>query len=322
MHPLPEVSDKYLDRTFYTNGMNVEVTSMDITPHGSFLVAGCSNGSILLYDLTRSEDSGLIIGHITAKGLLTNLTLTVRITEECRFCFAGVQKGSSEMLAIDIGSLPVPWTAPSKLKELALAGQAVLMENVSSAIRTYSHSDAKLRGFASAVRVFSENSSDLTYRLACGKGIKNVHVWQFVPSVTKNGDLSPNLKADWVCIYDVASNGNTITHIEFRNNGMQMLSKSAGVNLRVWDTSNYAGEPTTKANYEDIVNSHDMKCILAGKFALGGTYEFAVLNVDAPREANRDVFEMPERPIAGDEAEIQYSTGLRRRRCASHLFQI
>lgn len=55
-----------------------------------------------------------------------------------------------------------------------------------------------------------------------------------------------------------------------------------------------------------------MKCLLSVGFALGGIYEFAVVKVDAPKEANRDAFEMPENRFSSD--EDPYSNGLRRRR--------
>jgi hypothetical protein len=95
-----------------------------------------------------------------------------------------------------------------------------------------------------------------------------------------------NSSSRWLCMYDVASNGNTITCVGFRNGGMELMSKSNGMNLRVWDISNYEDDPTSKPSYEDINNSHDVKCLLS-QFALGGTYEFAAVKIDAPKEANR-----------------------------------
>lgn len=49
---------------------------------------------------------GTIIGHIAAKGLHTNLLLQVGVTEDCRFAFAGVLRGSAQMLAWDLSYLP------------------------------------------------------------------------------------------------------------------------------------------------------------------------------------------------------------------------
>lgn len=110
------------------------------------------------------------------------------------------------------------------------------------------------------------------------------------------------------CIYDVASNGNTITTIEFRNGGTEILSKSHQANIRVWDISRYdesayharnslstypqqeqnVGDDScrlstnsfiSKPNYEDIGNTQDARCLIAvGGFAYGGTYQFSVFN--------------------------------------------
>ena len=50
--------------------------------------------------------TGVVIGIIQPKGLHTNLILTIKVSEDSRFLFAGVAKGSVEMLALDIGALP------------------------------------------------------------------------------------------------------------------------------------------------------------------------------------------------------------------------
>lgn len=113
--------------------------------------------------------------------------------------------------------------------------------------------------------------------------------------------------ANWLCIYDVATNGNTIECVEFRLGGQQLVSKSNGANLRVWDLSNYEKDPLGKPPYEDIQNSQDVRVIEDG-FAFGGTYEFAVVNLNAPKAANRDALEMPELSAEDDH-------GQRRKRC-------
>jgi len=89
--------------------MKTEVTSMDIAAHGALLVVGTSSGMILLFDLSNplQQSGGLLIGQIRAKGMHTSLLMTVKFSDDSRFCFAGVTKGSSEMLAIDLGHLLV-----------------------------------------------------------------------------------------------------------------------------------------------------------------------------------------------------------------------
>ena len=104
--PLPPLYGKF-SRHFKLDESNIEVTSIDISPHGSYVVVGCSNGMIILFCTAILDHKGVMVGHIHAKGLHTNLLLTVKITEDCRFCFGGVMTGSSEILAIDMGRLPV-----------------------------------------------------------------------------------------------------------------------------------------------------------------------------------------------------------------------
>lgn len=451
LRPLPGVPFDMINRNICMEDFNVEVTSLDIAAHGCFVAAGCSNGMVLLFDLSDDSEpcGGRIIGHIHAKGLHTNLILTVQFSDDCRFLFAGVLKGSSELLAIDIGKLYVNtdksastsselfkqqqqqkmFSTPSlkKVKHIRGSGsekskRRYLETRRMKNIQVHSHSDPKLRGFAAVTRVCCTASNKIPtaaqygeepeYRLACGKGIKNVHVWQFMPgerasgarnissssrggsaqkvnaatinsSVEKekgssraaaaisysaaidnndndneeesvqlrvrastttgieskgvdsnsgktmlsptgpnsnsNNNEMPAIGARWVCMYDVASNGNTITHISFRKGGMEMLSKSNGMNLRVWNLSNYkpANEDGSggaqKPSYEDVPNSADVRCLLSSGFAYGGTYEFAVLRVDAPKEANRDALELPER-TGGDDGAGESAAGLRRRR--------
>ena len=62
-----------------------------------------------------------------------------------------------------------------------------------------------------------------------------------------------------------------------------------------------------KPPYEDISNSHDMKAAF-DNYAFGGTHDFAVVKILAPKNANRDSYEMPERGIEDE-------NGNRRKRC-------
>jgi hypothetical protein len=282
LEALPTVPSARLKRDFHIEGINgVEITSLDVTAHGCYLLAGCGNGMVLLFDLTQNLSEPALVGHIQAKGLHTNLLMNVRITEDCRFCFAGVAKGSSELLVIDLGRLPVWGKGKAGFRPVRRP-----VGFVNDRVTCTSRSDPKLRGFGAAVRVRGNYARD-TYRLASGIGIKNVHVWQFTPGPTPETSL-------WVCMYDVASNGNTIESIGFRNGGQELLSKSVGVNLRLWDLSSFDTVPDGKPTFEDISNSADVRSLLDG-FAFGGVYEFAMVRLAAPKVANRDVLEVPER---------------------------
>lgn len=278
---------------------------MDITATGCYVLVGCGNGYILLFDMSQPSQKGLLVGHIQAKGLHTNLLMTLKITEDCRYCFAGVMRGSSEMLAIDLGRLPVWESGVGVVKTRPITNNKYLLSDL---VSTLSHSDAKLRGFGAAVKVGNKS----IYRLVCGKGIKNVHIWQFTPPSADYVEGSPNSKgkaAQWTCMYDVASNGNTIECLGFRDNGMKVISKSAAANVRIWDISQYDKDPTAKITYEDIPNSNDIRS-LSDTYAFGGTYDFAVINLDAPKTANRDSYEIPSR----SNYEVNDDSGQRRKR--------
>jgi hypothetical protein len=91
---------------------------------------------------------GTIIGHIAAKGLHTNLLLQVGVSEDCRFAFAGVLRGSAQMLAWDLSYLPT-WQTYDKRQAL----------DVEAFLRVHAHSDAKLKGFGAATRLLPRTAS-------------------------------------------------------------------------------------------------------------------------------------------------------------------
>lgn len=103
-------------------------------------------------------------------------------------------------------------------------------------IRTYSHTDGKLKGFgASAVCKGSDRSQwSGEYRLFCGRGIKNIHVWSFKPSPGGELMAEPGVAAkgvlgsgggQWTCLYDTHTNGATVELLAFRNGGLEGISK-------------------------------------------------------------------------------------------------
>jgi hypothetical protein len=255
--------------------------------------------------ISKCRREGCLVAQIYAKGLHTNLLLTVKVTEDSRFCFAGVHKGSMELIALDISKLP-GWTTEKSNMNSKRRFQ------YNELITKHSYLDPKLRGFGAVCRIQPNRNYAVTtdvgtakYMLACGRGIKNVHIWTFCPDAL-DGPV-------WSFIYDVASNGNTIETVGFRDGGRQAESKSAGMCVRVWDLSSpdpqssvessatqsadeddnavtTSGQPQTepipKLPYEDIPGSHDVRAF-SDCFGFGGTYEFAVVRLDAPRWANR-----------------------------------
>jgi hypothetical protein len=317
MLDLPEVNDARLHREFELDELNAEVTSIDITAHGCFVAVGCSNGMLMLFDMacaggTGPVRGGVLLGHIQAKGLHTNLLLTVRISEDSRFIFAGVIKGSMEMLAVDIGKLPV-WTDKALRRSQAQA-------QIRSLVKVHTHSDPKLRGFGGCARLPESDGRGRGshYRLVCGRGIKNVHIWLFSPDVcVPDGTAEGSVIGSWTCLYVVTSNGNTLETLAFRNNGQEVMSKSAGMSVRVWQVGKDAKESRSssdeeadrdrerasgKLSYEDVSNTQDVR-VLLNDLAFGGTYKFTVTNLKDLKQAKHDYYEVPELSAEDDQGQ-------------------
>ena len=228
------------------------------------------------------------------------------------FCFIGTRKSCSEMIALDM----------SKLSTLNGSNFTGLLRDY---ITIYVHKDNKLKGFSSACRLEMQPSAETDdtvtdgevrreYRIVCGLGIKNLHVWTFTPPTTTSTTtavLTDSMKTDevkqpsnWTCICDVPTNGNTLECAEFVKGGTELLSRSSIANVRIWQlpspspllsplltttilaptttttTSDVyeeeVNEPITKLKYEDVPNTNDAK-VLFEKYAFGGTYSLAVV---------------------------------------------
>jgi hypothetical protein len=250
------------------------------------------------------------VGHIRAKGMHTNLLVTVKFSPDNRFGFAGVMKGSMEMLAVDVGQIPlwhesalvggkpVPKLIGRKTKGVVTIDQLGL-RSVSKAaplVCTSSHLDPKLRGFAAVTRLRTDTEK---YLLVCGRGIKNVHVWLFAPS------SQAEVPSKWSCLYDVATNGVTIEALGFRERllpsladgspsyRLEMVSKSSGMGIRVWDLSHFEEESNLSSNkipYEDVPMSSDCRAFSeSGDMAFGGTYDFSTMRIESPKDSSRFV---------------------------------
>ena len=194
-------------------------------------------------------------------------------------------------------------------------------------------------------------STSTEYLLACGKGIKNVHLFSYYPHnphcCDAGGDSSAG--AALQCMYDISSNGNTIESMCFRvtpdpcrdgyyhcrdpaaptagdpsKPSLLLYSKSSGANIRVWDLSSRytvspgalelpgaggrgapvqdsvpsdtdtdaadtgspdpldpAALPLSKCAYEDLPNTQDIRYLFNQNYCYGGTYEFAVLQLES-----------------------------------------
>ena len=215
---------------------------------------------------------GTVACQIHAKGVHTSLQMHVDTSPDGRFCFGGVARGSMELVAVDLTDLELHHDEQSSQQHLL------------DLVRVHRHSDAKLRGFGACTVLRPSNTP--TYLLLTGRGIKNIHIWSFVPS-----------KDQWQCLYDTQTNGNSISLLHFRYkqpqpNGppqLQALSKSDNQKVRVWDLS--LEQQQTVSNrpkrppFHDIVATESVLGI-GGDFCFGGNYHHRVtllhLDVNSP----------------------------------------
>eukprot|EP01031_Cornospumella_fuschlensis_P029063 gene29063-35077_t len=167
LQSLPRIPAYALDREFSLDQVNEEVTSIDIAPHGGFCIVGCSNGAVLLFDLTNtsSQRNGYLLTHIISKGMHTRLIVTVKISDDSRFCFVGVRKGSSDLIAIDLSTYPLNWTGFPSFNGFLKARKLAAIQNGQSDLHLplfdiYRNNDPKLRGFGSATAIPLPSQAD------------------------------------------------------------------------------------------------------------------------------------------------------------------
>jgi len=70
LHPLPKIKlpSFNFELQEVSTATALEVTSLDITPHGNYILLGCTNGSIYLHDLSSSTCGvGLLVGFIKVR---------------------------------------------------------------------------------------------------------------------------------------------------------------------------------------------------------------------------------------------------------------
>ena len=307
-------------------------TSLAMVPSGRHLVAGFTDGTLRLFDLTgkfQSNDSfapsisnedynlfdsdssddegfdddctlkttstgsssamvcskshqryGAVLAQIHAKGVHTSLQMTVAVSPDGVYAFGGVARGSMELVAVDLSQI-----------ELHLDTDSCEGLDFLDLAQVHRFADAKLRGFGACTRL-QTYSNEPTYILLTGKGIKNIHIWSFQPSLDK-----------WQCLYDTQSNGNSIStlHLRYSPSGsLQAISKSDSQKLRVWDLSHeQSAQDEERPKRPPYVDMSGTEAILG----IGGDFGFAGclyqqislvnLNVDAPYNVTE--LELPHR---------------------------
>ena len=266
---------------------------------GNSQSAGGVGGSSILVDSKDNQLYGAVAGQIHAKGVHTSLLMTVDIAPDCRWCFAGVLRGSMELLALDLTELEDHyWNTECHGRQEEQEEEEEPATNLLDHVTVYRHADAKLRGFGACTRLQHSPS----YLLLTGKAIKNIHIWKFTPPPPRSSnDSGPALVPTWVQLYNTQTNGTTIQFLQFRrcpgtNNTtrLEALSKSDGQKLRVWDltsedlpvstSSSKEGppEPTTTTTkqpvrkrpaYTDVANT-EAALAVAGNLSLCGGSEW------------------------------------------------
>ena len=218
------------------------VTSLALTADGSYVVAGATDGTVRLFSMVlgTNDRHGTLLGQIPAKGLHTVLHVHVCVTEDCRIAFAGASRGSALMMAFDLSRLPT-WASSRKRRG-----------PLQTFVRSHTHNDAKLKGFCEATRllpsVAGESGAAAEYRLLCGRGIKNVHVWAF--------DLADDGHVEWRLLHDLQTNGMRVELKGFRTVGVgvRVYSKSCAQCIRLWDV-----EGDGKPRFVDVENTADAR---------------------------------------------------------------
>ena len=273
--------------------------------------------------------------------------MQVGISQDGRFAFGGVLRGNVEMVAVDLSnieayhdddaisssSLLLLKKNNNKKKEnycLVDDTGTTTHNNDDNDIdndrlsaldltRVFRHADAKLKGFGACTRLrpaqhnsnSSSSNTSAEYRLFCGRGIKNIHIWRFALEHTTAATTMGG--AHWECLLSIPTAGMSVSLLQFRhvqdvnastsaaaaagtnsNSNkwrLEGVSKSDGVNIRIWDLSaqekmNHEKEgaitdPTTttmgkvtasaRPKYNEVRNTVDMHGIY-GQYAFGGQH--------------------------------------------------
>jgi hypothetical protein len=92
--------------------------------------------------------------------------MDVDCCEDGKFAFGGVLRGSTELVAVDLSLL-------EKYHDIYLdedGNEPESKTDILDLIKVHRHSDAKLKGFGTCIRL--KNTDRTEYRLFTGKGIK------------------------------------------------------------------------------------------------------------------------------------------------------
>ena len=216
---------------------------------------GTSGGRRNRFVLSKENQRfGAVASQIHAKGVHTSLLMDVDVAQDGEYCFAGVLRGSMELVAVHLGAVEAyldERPLRNQQQETSETKENRVTENMDLLDLTtvFRRSDAKLRGFGACTRLRNASTTKPPqYLLFTGKAIKNIHIWKFEPPLNPSKSSTDD-DAKWVQLYDTQTNGNTITQLQFRHDShglLQGISKSDNQKLRVWDLSyeQHLGKPS------------------------------------------------------------------------------
>uniref|UniRef100_M4B7Q4 Uncharacterized protein n=1 Tax=Hyaloperonospora arabidopsidis (strain Emoy2) TaxID=559515 RepID=M4B7Q4_HYAAE len=243
--------------------------------------------------------------------------VTVSIPTDGRFIFAGVYRGSTDIRAIEVDSIELPSrtedlfqergtvrTSHAKNTSMTLLSAddsdesdrdgdflTDVFRSPTAHIVAHTFSDAKLKGFAAAKSLYHETSGKTEYRLLCGIGIKNVHMWRFYQKKNMGG---AKLKWSWECVFDKQTNGISLEFISFHpTSANQFISKSEHQNVRIWhlkeDYDAVVDSVTIqKQSHTDVKQTLDSVAVY-GDYAYGGSESLAVIDLQAAVRMDLDL---------------------------------
>lgn len=293
----------------YRFSVSSTVSSIAVAPNGQFLVVGFYNGTIYLYPLNKDSfrfRGGVLLDHITARGMYTQLMVRVALPEDGKFIFAGVYRGSTEIRAFEVDSIKFPSTTVSAITQATISKDSDDDDDDDedgdfgaphAQAVTHTYSDAKLKGFGAVKSIIrSKTNGSTEYHLLCGLGIKNVHLWRFFQKpATKEWN--------WECVFDKQANGISLEFLSFHPTiANQIISKSEHQNIRIWTLEEeFHGESSltiTKKSHVDVKNTVDTTAVF-GDYAYGGSEALAMINLCSASRMELDL------PLSTKEQQAQ-----------------
>lgn len=242
-----------------TTTFDTSATTTATVADRSLSVTTTTNGKLVCSK--EFTEFGAVACQIHAKGVHTSLRMDLDVSPDGLWCFAGVLRGSMELVAVHLGHLATK-TSRARANSNGTNSSTNLLDHVT----VHRHNDAKLRGFGACTRLQNSNK----YLLFTGKAIKNIHVWSFEPPSAAGAEPV------WQQLYDTQTNGNTISLLQFRyspvTGNLQGVSKSQQQKLRVWDLSHEQANPVerpTRPPFQDVASTESTLGV-AGGFCLNG----------------------------------------------------